>query len=196
MATNHKSASKTLSYIPFSGGKKKRENTAESDNDSTRKPSETASNGSLTSNAQSIFDPKASRKESEDGGGGGVGALPADVAAVVRLDAQDGVVANLANAVSPQLVSLVRRRCEAHGADMVWPRVRSDGVRAGLPDAGCEVETRLLVRDAVPVQDELRVCQLNDTIVSAAKAGLTPPFRTASSCANLSASYSAIHTKK
>lgn len=133
-----------------------RKNKAESDNDSTRKPSETASNGSLVSNAGSIFDPRASWVESEDGSGGG-NVLPADVATVVRLDAQHGVVANLANAVSSQLVSLVRRRCEAHGANVVWSRVRSDGVRAGLPDAGCEVETRHLVWDPVPVQDELRV---------------------------------------
>lgn len=40
---------------------------------------------------------------------------------------------------------------------MVWTAVSGDGVCAGLPDAGGEVEACDWVRNAVPVEDEASV---------------------------------------
>ena len=81
--------------------------------------------------------------------------LPAYVAAIIRFDTQRALPRELAQTIPAQLVAFVRRRGEAHSADMVRPRVRGDGVRARLPDARREVEPRARIRCAVPVQDEL-----------------------------------------
>ena len=75
---------------------------------------------------------------------------------------------------------------------MVGLRGRCDGMRAGLPNAGSEVEPGLVVRDTIPVHDELMWRRVSGCAWGAGNGRLTPPLRTASSCACLSASYSAM----
>ena len=82
--------------------------------------------------------------------------LPTHIARIIRLNPQLPLAANLAKTVSAKLVAFVRLRGEPHRADVVWARVGGDSMRAGLPDAGGEVETRLWVGDAIPVHDKLR----------------------------------------
>ena len=81
--------------------------------------------------------------------------LPPDLAALVPLDAQTALALYFLEAPALELVALIRRRGEAHRADVVRARVGLDGVCATLPDARREVEARDGVRRAVPVQDEL-----------------------------------------
>ena len=76
---------------------------------------------------------------------------PAGVAPIVRFDAQRSGTAPLHEAIAREVVLRVRRRCEAHRANVVWTRHGADRVRARLPDARREIQTRFRVRYTVPI---------------------------------------------
>ena len=82
--------------------------------------------------------------------------LPTYISMVVGLHAQVSFPLRLDQAVASQLVTLVGGSRQTHRSDVVWLRVGCDGVCAGLPDAGCEVQASFRVRYAVPIKDELR----------------------------------------
>lgn len=83
--------------------------------------------------------------------------LPPDLAAVVQFHLDSPCSALLDQPPALEIVALVAGRGEAHSLDMMRTRVGGDGVRAALPDASREVEARLRVGRAVPVQDKAAI---------------------------------------
>ena len=94
--------------------------------------------------------------------------------------------------MSLQCVYFVRLLREHHGFDVMRLRICCDSVLTGLPYASGEIQSGLRVRNTVPVHQELVSKKPEYTIFVRKNMQLhTPPFCTASSCANLSASYKA-----